>query len=326
MKELLEESGYPPEEIKFLVKGFSTRFDLGYAGPTCRQNRARNLPFNTGNKFMLWEKVMKEVKLNRYAGPFVEIPFTNYVQSPFGLVPKGENGKDVRLIFHLSYDFLDNYKLVNAYTPKEMCTVKYKDLDHAVQEMLRILKNVEYDLSWTEGKQVIVWYGKTDLKSAFCLLCLHPSNFWLLIMAAEEPLTGKTYFFVDKCLLFRHSISCALFQRFSDGLAHITKHVITVNLKVQNPPLTNYLDDFLFVASRKALGDAMLRTFLDLCQDLGIPVSEEKTEWANTLIIFLGILLDGMNLVLAVPEEKRIRALNSLELFQHKKKATVKEL
>ena len=31
---------------------------------------------------------MKEVELKRVAGPFTDIPFDNFIQSPIGLVPK----------------------------------------------------------------------------------------------------------------------------------------------------------------------------------------------------------------------------------------------
>ena len=34
---------------------------------------------------------MKEVKAKRFAGPFKNIPFENYIQSPIGLVPKSGN-------------------------------------------------------------------------------------------------------------------------------------------------------------------------------------------------------------------------------------------
>ena len=79
---------------------------------------------------------MKEVKLGQVAGPFKEIPFENFIQSPIGLIP--QSGSDqTRLIFHLSYDFKrDNLKSVNHYTPKEKCSVRYRDLDFAVETYL----------------------------------------------------------------------------------------------------------------------------------------------------------------------------------------------
>ena len=61
---------------------------------------------------------MKEAKLRRYVGPYLknQIPFENFIQSPIGLVPK-DGGKDVRLIFHLSYP--KNGDSVNSNTPPE---------------------------------------------------------------------------------------------------------------------------------------------------------------------------------------------------------------
>ena len=105
LKDLLLRSKYDPEEIDFLISGFTQGFDIGYQGPTDRQDRSKNLPFRIGNERILWNKLMKEVKAKRVAGPFSEsdIPFTNYVQLPLGLVPK--QGNKARMIFHLSYDF-----------------------------------------------------------------------------------------------------------------------------------------------------------------------------------------------------------------------------
>ena len=43
-------------------------------------------------------------------------------------------------------------------------------------------------------------------------------------------------------------------------------------------------------------------------------------------MVFLGMLLDGEQMVIAIPEEKRTRAINMLKKFTEKKKATVKEI
>ena len=45
---------------------------------------------------------MKEVRLKHFVGPFEEVPYDNFIQSPIGLVPKSEPG-ETRLIFHLSH-------------------------------------------------------------------------------------------------------------------------------------------------------------------------------------------------------------------------------
>ena len=315
---LLERSNYNQDETKFLVEGFMNGFDFHYHGPMDRQDRSKNLPFHCGNKVELWNKVMKEVGLARYEGPFTDIPFKNYIQSPIGLVPKA--GGQTRLIFHLSYKFRQSGNLsVNEYMPRHLCTVKYNDLDHAVQNSLRMLEMIQSSL----GKTVI-WYGKSDLKSAFRILPGKPSNFWIFIMKAEHPVTGKVYYFVDKCMAFGHSISCALFQCFSNALAHLVRFL--VKDKVKWDPLSNYLDDFLFLAWKRAICNYLIQTFLDMCKHIGVPVSAEKTEWGDTQVIFLGILMDGKRYVLAVTEEKRIRTVDCLLMLMDRKKATIKEL
>ena len=101
---LLRESGYPDDEVFFLEDGLTNGFDIGYEGPQERCSTADNIPFTVGNEVELWNKLMKEVKLGRVAGPFEKVPFENYIQSPIGLVPKAGSDQ-TRLIFHMSYDF-----------------------------------------------------------------------------------------------------------------------------------------------------------------------------------------------------------------------------
>ena len=67
-------------------------------------------------------------------------------------------------------------------------------------------------------------------------------------------------------------------------------------------------------------------TLLMICVYLGVPVSEEKMVWGSLQLVFLGILLDGEHKILAVPQEKRDRAVNLLLKFLQSKKATVKDL
>ena len=62
-------------------------------------------------------------------------------------------------------------------------------------------------------------------------------------MKAQDPLTKEWRYFIDKWLPFGASISCALFQKFSDALCHIVEYHTNSNKKI-----TNYLDDFLFIA------------------------------------------------------------------------------
>ena len=87
---------------------------------------------------------------------------------------------------------------------------------------------------------------------------------------AQDPADGKWKFFVDKCLPFGASISCLHYQRFLNSLKHI------VEIRIRRRSLTNYLDDFLFVAITKMLCDHMIQEFLDFCKEINIPVALEK--------------------------------------------------
>ena len=265
----------------------------------------------------MWNKIIKEVNLGRYAGPFEHIPYKNFIQLPVGLVPKA--GGQTRLIFHLSYDFEESgNKSVNYYTLDHLCSVTYKDLDYAVREVLRILELIG-------DPNCPIWFGKSDIKSAFRILCTSPECWWTMIMMAKHPRTHQIFYFIDKCLPFGHSISCALFQKFLDALAFLLKFR-TQCRAINNTALSNYLDDFLFAAIKRLICNTIIQLFLDLCGEIGVPVALDKTEWADTLMVFLGILLEGRRHLLAVPEEKRIRALNSLQGLLDRKRAMVREL
>ena len=253
---------------------------------------------------------MKEVGEGCFAGPFHQPPFENFVQSPIGLVPK--DGNKTRLIFHLSYDFQSGNSSINSWTPDELCSVHYNDLDDAVANALYHHRN----LGVTK-----LCMSKTDLKSAFRGLPIFPGDHKYLVLKAEDPQTGKVIYFVDKCLPFGSSISCAHFQCFSNALAHI--HQFKTDTKKS---LTNYLDDFLFLAATLARCNYLMRRFLEICKTINFPVSEDKTVWATGLLVFPGILLDGKNFRLCLPEDKRIKALNLLQNLLNRKKATVKEL
>ena len=316
LERLLIASDYDHQETKFLVNGFKHGFTIGYNGPIIRKNTARNIPFQPGigNKVDMWNKIMKEVESKRLAGPFDFIPFSNYIQSPIGLVPKA--GGKTRLIFHLSSDFpgQSGGRSLNHHTPKELCTVKYNDLDAAVQACLRMSTN-------RCQNRLPIFLAKSDLMSAFRMLPIIPDHYCWLVMKCEDPATGRVMFFVDKCLPFGASISCAHFQRFSNALRHLVEHITG-----RKQAVINYLDDFLFIDTSIQRCNYLVRSFLTICETINLPVSLDKTEWAAPRLIFLGILLDGATLTLSIPIDKRNKALKMLQHFMDKKKATVKEL
>ena len=303
LEQLLSQTNYDPGKTRFLVDGFKNGFRLGYTGNRKVRLKSPNLKFQgIGNEVELWNKVMKEVKLGRYAGPFEKIPFDYYIQSPIGLVPQ-DNGRSTRLIFHLSYPRNTKEKLsVNANTDPKACSVSYPDFTDAIRLCIKTGKSCRL--------------AKSDMTSAFRNLGMSKLDFCLLIMKAKDPKTGIFKYFVDKCLPFGASISCAHFQTFSNAVAHIVR-------AKTGKDLINYLDDYFFTVLMKLLCNSQVQTFLDICKLIKFPVSLEKTFWATTQLVFLGLLIDTVLQTVSLPKEKIDKANELITKALMKKKITL---
>lgn len=93
----------------------------------------------------------------------------------------------MRLIQHLSYPFQAS---VNDFIDDEYCTVQYSSFDQILEVIAKL------------GKGVLL--GKMDIKSAFRLLPIQPSDFDLL----GFRIAGLSFYY--KTLPMGCSISCAL--------------------------------------------------------------------------------------------------------------------
>ena len=142
-------------------------------------------------------------------------------------------------------------------------------------------------------------------------------------MSSQHPETGIWYYFIDKCLPFGASISCADFQKFSNSLKHVVELKANQTLLIL---ITNYLDDFLFIYITIQGCNTIVRIFLGICSEIGFPIVIDKTEWASVIMTFVGMLLNGITLMLSIPLEKRNEALQMVRKFKHKNKATIKDL
>jgi hypothetical protein len=115
-------------EKDFILKGFRYGFSLCYYGPKF-PFMAKNLKSAISHPEVVVEKISKEVKEGRVAGPFRLPPIPNLRISPLGLVPK-KGANDFRLIHHLSYPPSAS---VNDYIDPKLCHVKYTQFDEAIK-------------------------------------------------------------------------------------------------------------------------------------------------------------------------------------------------
>lgn len=296
---------YDPEETKFIIDGLLNGFSIGYEGPQDRRSLSPNHRLKVGSKLDLWNKVMAEVKEKRYIGPLKEsqIPWANFIQSPLSLVNKKGNKDKFRLVFDLSYPAGDS---VNYHTPEHLKRTSYFDVDHAIKNSIQAGPGC--------------YYTTADFSAAFRQLPLKRSHWRWLVMKAQCPIDGRTYYFVDKNLCFGSGVSCSIFQRVSNAVAFISQ-------KINNTLRpTNFLDDFLQVERTKKLSWRSLRNYRSLCKKISFPLSEEKTTLPTQIVVFLGMLLNSVTQTVSIPVEKRNKALTQIDNLLRTKVTTVKYL
>ena len=162
------------------------------------------LPSAAQRPHVVREKLSKELSLGRIAGPFAARPLPLLQCSPSGLVPK-----------HLSHP---SGRSINDFIALDRCVVHYASFDTAVDLVMRA--------------GVGAWLAKSDIKSAFRLLPVHPEDYELL------GFTFDGLYYYDKCLPMGCSISCSLFELFSTFFEFQVKQV------AHSQFVTHYLDVF----------------------------------------------------------------------------------
>ena len=288
-------SGYDPSLRKVLVDGFSLGFRIGYIG-TGKSFIASNLRSAVEQPEVLSAKLGKEWTAGRIVGPFSSPPFNLFISSPLGVVPKKTPG-EFRIIHHLSYPAGTS---VNDFIPSETASVQYASIGDAIS----LIKSIG------QGS----YMAKTDIKSAFRIIPVHPNDYHLLGMKWND-----LYFF-DRCLPMGCSSSCAIFEAFSTSLEWIATH------KLRASGVLHILDDFLFIAKSESKCLSDLSNFLQLCDDLGVPIAHEKTEGPLTTLQFAGITLDTINMEARLPEDKLQKCNDLLKNFYTRRKVTLREL
>ena len=220
------------EFVVGLCSGLRDGFKIGYHGP-----RQPYFSKNLQTAYLLPETVDSN---------FTSPPFQNFQIYPLGLVPK-KNSSKWRTIFHLSYPKSSNAS-VNANISPEEYSLQYVRLDDAIRILLKL------------GPKCFM--AKTDVKSAFRNIPVHPDDWELLGMKWRD-----LYFF-DRVLPFGLRSAPFIFNMLSDALEWILIH----KLGVSN--VLHILDDFFIAepAPRSACLTSLCK-LLCLFTELDVPIA-----------------------------------------------------
>ena len=289
---------YPNRELtQFFIAGITSGFRLG-CKPSLQKLKSsrKNLVSCQEHPEIVNKYLANELKESRIAGPFNKLSIPDAHISRFGVIPKKSAGK-WRLIVDLSHPHGFS---VNDAIPKELCSLHYVTIDTAIRHIL------------TLGPGALI--AKLDIKDAFRLLPIHPSDRHLLAMHWNSAI------YIDTCLPFGLRSAPKLFNILAD--------LLTWMLERQGvSPVIHYLDDFLLMGpalSNKCQKN--LITVQQLCTQLGIPLAPEKLEGPTHRLTFLGIEIDTSSSLARLPQDKLVRIQSELHSWLRKRRATKRQI
>ena len=289
-------NGYDNLKRTYLFNGFTVGFSIGCLGiPVQRDTKVVNMKSAFQFPYVIDDRLTKERALGRILGPFTMRP-TNPVfrVSPLGVVPKKLPG-EFRMIHNLSYPPGES---VNNYIPAELTTVHYATIQNAI--------------SFVKSAQSIVFMAKADIESAFRIIPVAPN---------DTPLLGfcwRDKYYMDAVLPMGCASWCAIFESFSTAVEWVAEH------KVGLTKVIHVLDDFLVLAESKVKCERDLHAFMNMCQQLGVPLAPAKTVGPCTTIQFLGITIDTVAMEARLPNDKLDKGRLLIRSFLAKQKVTLR--
>ena len=290
-------SSYPDQRlVQFFLRGITEGFQIGYSDRISQglKSSRKNLEGAIQHPEVVDEYLDKEMILSRVAGPFTKAHLPGIQIS---IIPKSHQKDKWRLIVDLSHPKSHS---VNDGIPKSLCGLSYITVDDAINKILEL------------GPNTLM--AKIDIKSAFRLLPVHPADRHLLAMEWRNKI------FIDTCLPFGLQSAPKLFNILADLLSWIS---MTKGVSFS----IHYLDDFLTMGpAGSSVCQQNLDIFIQTCNELGIPLAEEKLEGPSTSLTFLGVVIDTSKSEIRLPEEKLHRIRQEIASWLGRNKATKREI
>ena len=189
-------SNHPDREfVKYVCDGIREGLRVGfdYRKGRCRR-AAGNMKSIADHREVVESYIGREKEAGRLLGPFPRDALPEVHVSPFGVIPKSEEGK-WRLIVDLSSP---NGGSVNDGISKELCSLSYMSVDEVAARVVKL------------GKGALL--AKFDLKAAYRNVPVHPDDRWLFGMLWEDQL------YVDTVLPFGLRSAPIIFNAVADAL------------------------------------------------------------------------------------------------------------
>ena len=223
------------------------------------------------------EEILKELSAGRMAGPFnlreIESLFPYFKTSMLAAVPKADTD-EMRIIDDLTH----GDQSVNQWISDEEATVRYSRFDKALHLIRRLGRGC--------------WLAKIDWRSAFRQIGVC-RNDW--------PLLGihwRNQLFVRLVLPFGARSSPERFTRFSKAFAGILR-------SKGADQVVDYLDDFLLVGSTEEECRRRMILMETVATELGVELHPTKRDGPSTVLTFLGIGIDTINMKIFLPLSKK---------------------
>ena len=188
---------HPDREFaEYVINGVKNGFRIGYA-----QEKRKSATSNLLSAMLHPEVVAKylegEIEIARLVGPFQRGSLPQVHFSPFGVIPK--KGQDSwRLIVDLSSP---RGSSINDGIKEDLASIAYVSVDTVINRILQ----------WGPGTIL----AKTDVKSAFRIVPVHPSDRWLL------GLQWNNKIYIDTVLPFGLRSAPKIFNAVADALQFI---------------------------------------------------------------------------------------------------------
>jgi len=149
-----------------------------------------------------------------------------------------------------------------------------------------------------------IWKG--DVESAFRLLPVRPRDWPALAFFIDGVL------YVDTRLNFGHRLSPYYFVFL------VGRPILYVALRRGASllgVLQSYVDDFFGGADTYDKAVAQMTLWLQVCRDLGVPVSKAKTFLPSRVMEILGLIINTNTMTLSVSQDRLLDILDELEEF-----------